>query len=85
MVAQASVPIQEFAVCKQLKVPALVVVNESDPVHPGAGGAHHQLLFPGRTARRSAFALDGQLLEEDVVGALRHVARGEYTRVDERA
>jgi hypothetical protein len=30
-------------------------------------------------------SFDGQLLEEDVVGALRHVARGEYTRVDERA
>ena len=31
-------PIQDLVVCKQLKVPALVVVNERDPVHPAVLG-----------------------------------------------
>jgi hypothetical protein len=40
------VPIQDLAVRKQLKVLALVVVNERDPVHPAVLGESWRAPFP---------------------------------------
>ena len=60
VVAQASVPIQDLVVCKQLKVPALVVVNERDPVHPAVLGETLASAIPGAALCRVASNADSE-------------------------
>jgi hypothetical protein len=48
------VPIQDLAVRKQLKVLALVVVNERDPVHPAVLGETLASAIPGAALCRVA-------------------------------
>jgi pimeloyl-ACP methyl ester carboxylesterase len=54
------VPIQDLAVCKQLKVPALVVVNERDPVHPAVLGETLANAIPGAALCRVASKADSE-------------------------
>ena len=53
-------PIQDLAVCKQLKVPALVVVNERDPVHPAVLGETLASAIPGAALCRVASKADAE-------------------------